>query len=269
MGRGLELNKLRASNTRAMAGRATTALILGGAGYGNSRLAAEVASEIEDAGGLVVRSHGVELAGGELPFAGLAEVVRGLIRARGQDEMTQVLHRHGDVLMPLHPGGNPASAVNVGRASLVTAAVSLIEELALETHLCWLIEDMPWLDQATRDVAGAGRQAADPGHSAHYRGRTSPAGPDPLDRDARCYAIHLQPLARDEVSALVFAAVEHLSSQAADVGAVGVRQRSDEGVAHGRQGAASDAVRRRLLSVAGRRATRSPAPASGLRRRGR
>lgn len=152
VGRDPELRRLRDAAATVRAGEAATVLVLGEAGIGKSRLAAELTERLTEEGWLVVAGHGVELGGGEVPFGVLTETLRGLVRELGLDAVREVLGPERDAFASLLPQLADAPATEPQRGWIIGATGDLLAALAAERPVCWLIEDLPWLDASTRDL---------------------------------------------------------------------------------------------------------------------
>lgn len=147
VGRERELQLLRAA---AAAARQETrvALVVGEAGVGKTRLAHEVRSAL-GAEWIRPTSHGVDLAGGEIPWGGVTELVRGLVRELGAPEVRRVLGREAATLGALVPSLE-AGRDTVDRAAVTGSVLTLLDGIG--RPVCWLLDDAQWLDATTVDT---------------------------------------------------------------------------------------------------------------------
>ncbi|MGO4664390.1 AAA family ATPase [Terrabacter sp. 2TAF16] len=161
VGRDGELSRLLELQSLATAGHGSTALVIGEAGVGKSRLVSEFAARTRDQGALVVTGHGVNLETGELPFAALADTLRDLVRQVGLDEVRRCLGPRAGELSGLVPALDSGGAT-WDRARILSAAATLLDGIAVDRPLCWIVEDLHWADSASRDlVAMVARSLAD------------------------------------------------------------------------------------------------------------
>lgn len=157
VGRAGELAALRAAARDAIGGRSSTALVEGGAGSGKSRLVAEVARVAAEDGAVVVVGSCVDLGGSPLPYAAVADVLRGLHRQFGSDVLADRVGPWARDLSALLPVLGPPSSVAVdtpasGQARLLNATRHLLESCSELAALVVVVEDLHWADAATRDV---------------------------------------------------------------------------------------------------------------------
>lgn len=152
VGREPQLETLRAVASSARANEPGTVLVLGEAGVGKTRLASELVAELEAGGFLCPASHGVELAGGELPFGATTELLRSLIHSVGVTDVRRLLGTHAGPLGALLPAlGLPQhSSAPLDRAMVFGAILTLLE--GLQRPVCWVLDDLQWMDSATRDL---------------------------------------------------------------------------------------------------------------------
>ena len=74
---------------------------------------------------------------------------------------------------------------HLDRDRVMAAMVTLVESLASERAVCWVLEDLPWLYTATRDVAAlVGRVVGGGRLLLVGTARTDPAEPDVLPETA-------------------------------------------------------------------------------------
>jgi DNA-binding CsgD family transcriptional regulator len=150
VGRGEELGILLAAADRARAGDVALTLVTGEAGIGKTRLVEEALARFEP-DGLVLVGHGVELETGELPFGVLAETMHDVAVQVGAAGIEELLGPRAAALAPLVPdlgGTHPES----DRGALMAAALALFEQLARERLVCWVVEDLQWVDAPSRDI---------------------------------------------------------------------------------------------------------------------
>ena len=153
VGRDDELATLLELADQARAGRPRLALVTGEAGIGKSRLVQEFSDLVADA--VVITGHGVDLAIGELPFGVLADTLADLVRQHGPDVLTSVERA---LLGPLLPGAATGGSDPV---RLLAGAVALCGRLAADRLVCWVVEDLQWADEASRDLVSVlGRRDA-------------------------------------------------------------------------------------------------------------
>lgn len=121
-------------------------LVTGEAGIGKTRLVTEALTPAPpDA--LVLTGRAVDMATGEIPFGVLADTLRDLVRQCGA-EVIRADERA--TLASLLPGTTPAA--DVDRPELMATFLDLLQRLATEQPVVWVVEDLHWADSATRDV---------------------------------------------------------------------------------------------------------------------
>src|SRR5277367_1209666 len=149
VGRDAELARLRGLLHDAAAGRAVTGLVCGDAGIGKSRLVAEAMQSAERDGFTVLCGQCAEI-GDSVPYLPFADAFRAApppiekaIKAR------PVLSR----LLP--DGGGQAQEADwagLARQQMFGAVLSLLSELAAESPVLLVIEDLHWADASTRHL---------------------------------------------------------------------------------------------------------------------
>jgi DNA-binding NarL/FixJ family response regulator/tetratricopeptide (TPR) repeat protein len=161
IGRSGELARLRAGLALARQGRTSATLIAGEAGVGKTRLVAEF-SEMALADGAVVLLGGcIDLGDGALPYAPVIEALRGLVRRADGDEIASVFGQGRSELARLVPDLGPvaeehASGLSLGSAQgrLFELLLGVFERLAARAPVVFMVEDLHWSDQSTRDLLG-------------------------------------------------------------------------------------------------------------------
>lgn len=145
IGRDTQLAALRDAFVSAAEGGTHCVLVTGEAGIGKTRLVSEALAGLE--GAVVVTGRAVDMSTGEIPFGVLADTLRDLIHVGGHGSLTTADH---DALAPLLPGAPPSARVE--RLQLLSSFVDLLERLATDRFLVWVVEDLHWADSATRDL---------------------------------------------------------------------------------------------------------------------
>ena len=156
VGRDTELAVLGDAVTRARGGTTACVIVEGEAGIGKSRLVSEALEAYRSPKDLVAIGHGVELAGGELPYGTVSDALRSLARDAGDSVVRDAAGRYSADLASLCPSLLPPStetgSVAPSRERLLPAFVSTLEVLA-EQRLLWLVvEDLHWVDASSRDL---------------------------------------------------------------------------------------------------------------------
>jgi DNA-binding CsgD family transcriptional regulator len=147
VGREAELDRIAGAVVSARGGTSRCLLVTGEAGIGKSRLVAEAVGSLGDA--LVLTGHAADMSTGEIPFGVVADTLRDLARVAGVDVL---LPAERDVLAPLLPGAAPGRQVE--RVQLLSTFLDLLERLASQQLVVWVVEDLHWADSATRDLVG-------------------------------------------------------------------------------------------------------------------
>jgi tetratricopeptide (TPR) repeat protein len=150
--RDSELERLAKAVARARAGNPSLHLVEGEAGVGKTRLVAEAVKAYLGPDDVVAFGHGVELAGGELPFALIADVLRDLTRREGVEAMRSASGGMVNSLAALVPDLAAEDTPDLDRASIFRAFVHLLRSLASDRFLWLAIEDLHWSDAASRDL---------------------------------------------------------------------------------------------------------------------
>lgn len=149
VGRDRELSTLLARARTAADGEVLLALVTGEAGIGKSRLVAELLGRVreEHPDALVLTGHGVDMSTGEIPYGVVADTLRDLRRQPGAPGLTE---EEGAALAPLLPGR--LGDVEASGPVLMGTSLGLLERLASDRLVCWVVEDLHWADAATRDL---------------------------------------------------------------------------------------------------------------------
>ena len=187
VGRLPELQQLGRILDAAQAGRGATVLIAGEAGIGKTRLAAEVARGARERGFEVLLGRSIDLVGTELPYQPLAEALRPL---------GEVVRSAGSQL------------------GMFEHVLALLTERASGAPVLLVLEDVHWADASTLDLAAFLAHNVD-GHrvlllATHRPDEGGVASAermhrfaDAVRRSGSALALELDPLAREEVAALL------------------------------------------------------------------
>ncbi len=211
VGRDVELSWLGECVLRARRGTPVTVVVQGEAGIGKSRLVTEAMDRLRDPKDVVALGHGVDLAGGELPYGTAAELLHTLVRDAGLDAVRSAAGEFATTLGSLYPPLG-SGVVEVDRVRLLPAFHATIEALAGDRLVWVVVEDLHWVDAPTRDlfaylvrVAGRGQLLT----VVTVRSQDSGVNPAIADLVTTLAALDgvertvLAPLGRAEVAALV------------------------------------------------------------------
>jgi DNA-binding CsgD family transcriptional regulator/tetratricopeptide (TPR) repeat protein len=167
VGREAELAQLqRCLDLAATGGPAPLVVLTGDAGVGKTRCLGAFLDLARTAGATMLLGGCPPLSGGELPYAPVAEALRGLRRGVGPDRMTEWLGGAGEVLARLVPelaeigsttvAGGPSAATVPGWAGsagpLFSAVLGMVERMTAQAPVVLAIEDVHWADRSTRDL---------------------------------------------------------------------------------------------------------------------
>jgi DNA-binding CsgD family transcriptional regulator len=153
VGRDHEMQQLESAVASARRGEQTALLVEGEAGIGKSRLLSEATLDFTNPGDIVVRSQAVELAGGDVPYGVVADMLRDLGRRQvgvGRSLDPAVRDNLRNLLTTLTGGDAP----RLDRGQLLDSLVTLVETLGHGRLLWWVVEDIHWSDPSSRDVLG-------------------------------------------------------------------------------------------------------------------
>src|SRR6266511_4116817 len=192
VGRERELEELERALGAARDGNGGTVLLVGEAGIGKTRLAAEVASRARDTGFEVLLGRSIDLVGTELPYQPFVEALRPLPG-------------------PRQVGRKPGSQLQVFEETL-----TLLSERAVSAPVLLVLEDLHWADISTLDLVVflahnlddrpvpvlllATYRADDPSSAERMRRLA-----DGVRRSGSALVLELGPLGRDELTALLAA----------------------------------------------------------------
>jgi DNA-binding CsgD family transcriptional regulator/tetratricopeptide (TPR) repeat protein len=172
VGRDDALASLLGAIVEATAGAPRLVIVRGEAGIGKTRLLAEAASRMP-AGTLLLTGECLDIGAAGLPYLPLAEALRGLARTVAPGLLEQVLGAGRADLAVLVPelAGEAAHEPAAGRtaADLPTAppaamtsglaqarlferVLGLLRALAASAPVVLVVEDVHWIDRATRDL---------------------------------------------------------------------------------------------------------------------
>ena len=158
VGRDAELAALTAALDAAVAGDPAVVLLSGEAGVGKTRLVEEAAERASEAGARVLAGSCIEMGGEGLPFGPLAHALRSLMRDTSPEQLDAFIGPARSELAQVLPDLDPDSALSRpplgegGTARLLELVVGVIERLAADRPLMFVIEDLHWADRSTLDL---------------------------------------------------------------------------------------------------------------------
>ena len=116
IGRSGEIGRLRASLQAAHEGHSSATLLAGEAGVGKTRVVAEITAIAQAEGAIVLVGGCIDLGEGSMPYAPVAEALRGLVRRADPEELDVVLGQGRAELARLVPDLGPVAGAS-GSAS--------------------------------------------------------------------------------------------------------------------------------------------------------
>lgn len=157
VGRAAELDELSTLLGLGASDRGARAVLLGGdAGVGKSRLLAALGEKARNAGWHVLVGHCIDFGESALPYLPFSELF-GRLAADDPHLADQVADAHPAVrrLMPsarLAPETAAGWERSVDRAELFEAVHAALDQLAAESPVLVVVEDVHWADQSTREM---------------------------------------------------------------------------------------------------------------------
>jgi DNA-binding NarL/FixJ family response regulator len=144
-------------------GRPGLVVVTGESGIGKSRLVAEALNGAPTAGWRVLAGSCLDIGDGGLPYLPLAEILRTLVRTTPPDELESLAGISRTDLADVFPElGVPAATAAPGttlpvgpglnQARLFERVLQLIGRLAADRPTAIVVEDVQWIDRATRDL---------------------------------------------------------------------------------------------------------------------
>ncbi|HSW40883.1 MAG TPA: AAA family ATPase [Patescibacteria group bacterium] len=161
VGRREELARLRDAVADAAGGRARLVLVSGDAGIGKSRLLAELLRSQALAGVHVLAGGCLAIADGGLPYAPLTGALRNLARTldpavlhavlgAARAELARLLPDLRATDAPAVPAVGPAGRAD--QARFFELVLGLLGRLGADRPVVFVVEDLHWADDATRDL---------------------------------------------------------------------------------------------------------------------
>jgi DNA-binding CsgD family transcriptional regulator/tetratricopeptide (TPR) repeat protein len=158
IGRRTQLAAAISAIERTVGGRSSHLLVVGEAGIGKTRFIDEVAALATKRGAITIRGSCRSAADGGLPYAPIAEGLRGFVRDAPADILAAVVGSSGPDLARIAPvfgrGGNlrGREAAESLQARLFDALLGFIERLSERSPVLLVAEDLHWADAATRQA---------------------------------------------------------------------------------------------------------------------
>ncbi|MFF4795355.1 AAA family ATPase [Streptomyces sp. NPDC001276] len=176
--------------------------VVGEAGVGKTTLLDAVAEAMSETGSRVLRADGVEFEA-DVSFAGLHQILTPVL-----DDIERLPPEHREALMvALGFGAGPAP----GRLLLVNATLTLLRQLAAETSLLLIVDDLPWLDRASAVILGfVARRLS--GRSVGFLAASRSGGANMLDHSG-LHEMELAPLDDDSAHLLLAARYPGLAAR--------------------------------------------------------
>src|SRR5947209_7702107 len=155
VGRDQPLGLLLELVQRAADGDGGTALVVGEAGIGKSRLVREFSRRASEQGALVLTGECVDLAEVELPYAPIVGALRSVVRERNEPELARLFGGARAELARLLPelgDADPGLPGSLGQARLFELVLGVLSRLSQEQPVALVIEDVHWADSASLDL---------------------------------------------------------------------------------------------------------------------
>jgi DNA-binding NarL/FixJ family response regulator len=159
VGRTEEQALLRDLLARAADGESLVAVLGGEAGVGKTRLVEQLAATASGQGVRILRGGCVPLGEEGVPFAPVVEALRGLAGELDPAELEVVAGPARADLARLVPNlawsgqaGPAAGVAGAGQGRLFELLLGVVQRLAEEAPLLWVMEDLHWADRSTRDL---------------------------------------------------------------------------------------------------------------------
>ncbi len=155
VGRTAELSQMRALLAESVSGQSVVLLVSGDAGVGKTRLLSELSAEAAGRGFTVLSGRCAELAD-TVPYLPLADALRGAAAGGAADGSLQCALSARPVLARLLPDREitrqPGDLPGIAQQQLFGAVLGMLTELAEDTPVLLVLEDLHWADRSTRDL---------------------------------------------------------------------------------------------------------------------
>ena len=153
VGRSAELATVVAAVDRAAAGLPSALIIDGDAGVGKTRLLAELLDAAAQRGVLALIGHCVDLGDTPPPYLAFTEAF-GRLAAEDRDLVDRLLAGYPALarLLPTNTNRDPEDRVD--RGDLFEAVLGGLTMPTVDRPVLFVVEDVHWADQATRDLLG-------------------------------------------------------------------------------------------------------------------
>jgi DNA-binding CsgD family transcriptional regulator len=167
VGRGAELECLRAALGRAERGTAAVVFVAGESGVGKTRLLRELERHAGERGARVLRGDCAAFGAGELAYAPIAAALRGLARDLEPAAFDALIGPARGGLARLLPDLSAAEPVGTGaegmtatgeavaQARLFGLLRGLLDRLAAEAPVVFAVEDIHWADRSTLEFVSS------------------------------------------------------------------------------------------------------------------
>ena len=237
VGRGPQLDALLAAHRRAESGTRQIVFVTGEAGIGKTALVDEFLAAASQGGTRVLGGGCVEGYGGTEPYYPVLEALGRLCRAAGGEQVKAALVSIAPTWAILMPSCVPADLLDsllartlgAGRERMMREICDLLQALARERPLLFVLDDLHWADFSTIDMLSALAQLEGSLRFmivAIYRSDDAPSVRHPvmklndtLLRRGACEVIELAPLKPDSVGAWLMhgASLNPLDEELADL----------------------------------------------------
>jgi DNA-binding CsgD family transcriptional regulator/tetratricopeptide (TPR) repeat protein len=163
VGRDADVDVLRGAIEASSRGSPRFVIVRGEAGIGKTRLVREATAAAAEDGTLVLLGECLDIGPAGLPYLPLAGALRGLARQLDADRLERVVGPGRRELAAIVPelaseadagAGLDAQALPSGlaQARLFERVLGLLRALTAETTTILVVEDVHWIDRATRDL---------------------------------------------------------------------------------------------------------------------
>jgi DNA-binding CsgD family transcriptional regulator/tetratricopeptide (TPR) repeat protein len=160
VGRGQELQSLRAVLDAAASGTVGTVLIGGEAGVGKTRMLAEFRTAAEASGARVLEGGCVDLGDGARPYDPFVAALRPWLRSLRDEDFARIVGPARSTVLQLIPDlhsgqdgeASVADAASARQSTLYLQVLGLIERIADDSLTVIALEDLHWSDRSTRDL---------------------------------------------------------------------------------------------------------------------